>query len=90
MPASRRPASRRPTRNAAIAAVLLTEKAEVKLSPDVEVQARRLGRAAGEKVVAYARDRAGSPRRRPPRPPEEPVKLPEPKPAQKPEKKPGA
>ena len=34
----------------------LTEKAEVKLSPDVEAQARRLGRAAGEKVVAYAKE----------------------------------
>ena len=41
-------------RNAAIAAVLAAEKgAPEKLSPDVEAQARRLGRAVGEKVVAY-------------------------------------
>src|SRR5664279_5325890 len=40
-------------RNAAIVTVLTAEKADPeKLSPDVEAQARRLGRAVGEKVVA--------------------------------------
>ena len=44
-------------RNAAIAAVLAAEKAAPeKLSPDVEVQARRIGRAVGEKLVAYAKE----------------------------------
>ena len=78
-------------RNAAIAAVLVAEKDEVKLSPDVEVQARRLGRAAGEKVVAYAKTQGwlGAPEAAEGQPAER-VKLPEPKPPQKPEKKPGA
>jgi hypothetical protein len=39
--------------NAAIAEVL-GDKAAVKLSPDVEVVARGIGRAAGDKIVAYA------------------------------------
>ena len=74
-------------RNAAIAAVLKDERADPeKLSPDVEVQARRIGRAVGDSVVAYAKGKgwlgkaeAGE---------EMPVTLPKPKPAQKPEKKP--
>ena len=74
-------------RNAAIAAVLLTEKAEVKLSPDVEAQARRLGRAAGEKVAAYAREQGWIAAPEAAEAPEEPVKLPQPKPAQKPKPK---
>lgn len=71
-------------RNAAIAAALTAEKAADKLSPDVEVQARRIGRAAGDKIVAYAKEQGwlekgeGEEVR---------VKLPAPKPAQKPEKK---
>ena len=40
--------------NAAITAVL-GDKAAVKLSPDVEAAARALGRAAGEKIIAFAR-----------------------------------
>ena len=71
--------------NAAIAAALAAEKAAPeRLSPDVEAQARRLGRAAGEKVVAYAKEQgwlekpAGAEAQ-----PAEQVKLPEPKPAQK-------
>ncbi len=72
--------------NEAIAAVLAAEKtAPEKLSPDVEVQARRIGRAAGERIVAYAKEQgwlgkaeAGE---------EVQVKLPKPKPAGKPEKK---
>lgn len=71
-------------RNAAIAAVLVTEKAEVKLSPDVEAQARRLGRAAGEKVAAYAREQGWIAAPEATAAPEEPVKLPQAKPAQKP------
>jgi hypothetical protein len=74
-------------RNAAIAAVLTAEKtAPEKLSSDVEVQARRIGRAAGDRIVAYAKEHgwlgkaeAGE---------DVQVKLPKPKPAQKPEKKP--
>jgi hypothetical protein len=72
-------------RNAAIATVLTAEKAAPeKLSPDVEVQARRLGRAVGEKVVAFAKEQgwleqpAAAIAAQP-----EVVKLPEPKPAQK-------
>jgi len=42
--------------DAAIGAVLAAEKDNVRLSPDVEGQARRLGRAIGEKIVAYARE----------------------------------
>ena len=66
--------------NAAIAAVLSAEKDNVRLSPDVEAQARRLGRAAGEKVVAYAKERGwiAVPEAEAP-----PVKLPPPKPEQK-------
>ena len=75
-------------RNAAIAAVLATEKAAPeRLSPDVEAQARRLGRAAGEKVVAYAKEQGWIAAPEVAEAPEEPVKLPEPKPAQKPAKK---
>jgi hypothetical protein len=44
-------------RNAAIAAVLAAQKSGAeKLSGDVEAQARRIGRAAGEKIVAYAKE----------------------------------
>ena len=71
-------------RDGAIAAVLLTEKDEVKLSPDVEAQARRLGRAAGAKVVVYAKEQGWIAA---PEAAEEPVKLPEPKPEQRPAQK---
>jgi hypothetical protein len=43
------------TANAAIAEVL-GDKAAVKLSPDVEVVARAIGHAAGDKIVAYAKE----------------------------------
>jgi Domain of unknown function (DUF4410) len=72
-------------RNAAIATVLAAEKAAAeKLSPDVEAQARRLGRAVGEKVVVYAKEQGwlGTPEAAKAQP-EERMKLPEPKPAQK-------
>ncbi len=75
-------------RNAAIAAVLAAEKDEVKLSPDVEGPARRLGRAACEKIVAYAKAQGWIAAEAVEAQPEEPVKLPEPKPAQKPKPKP--
>jgi hypothetical protein len=74
-------------RNAAIAAVLVTEKAEVKLSPDVETQARRIGRAAGEKIAAYAKEQGWIVVPEVAETPEEPVKLPQAKPAQKPKPK---
>jgi hypothetical protein len=72
-------------RNTAIATVLAAEKAAPeKLSPDVEAQARRLGRAVGEKVVVYAKGQGwlGTPEAAQAQP-QERGKLPEPKPAQK-------
>jgi hypothetical protein len=72
-------------RNTAIATVLAAEKAAPeKLSPDVEAQAHRLGRAVGEKVVAFAKEQGwlGTPEAAKAQP-EERVKLPEPKPAKK-------
>ena len=74
-------------RDAAIAAALAAENATVKLSPDVEAQARRLGRAVGEKVVAYAKEQAWVAAPAAAEAPEEPVKLPPEKPAQKPSPK---
>jgi hypothetical protein len=71
--------------NAAIAAALAGEKAAPeRLSPDVEAQARRLGRAAGVKLVAYAKEQGWleKPEAVEAQPAEQ-VKLPEPKPAQK-------
>jgi len=72
-------------RNAAITTVLTAEKAAPeKLSPDVEAQARRLGRAAGEKIVAFAKEQGWleQPTAAVDAQPEA-VKMPEPKPAQK-------
>ncbi len=44
-------------RNQAIAAILETEKAlPERLSPDVDAQARSLGRAIAERIVAYAKE----------------------------------
>ncbi len=77
-------------RNAAIAAVLTAEKgASEKLSPEVETQARRIGRAAGDRIVAYAKEQgwlenAAAAEGQP----EQWVKLPEPRPTSKPKKKP--
>jgi len=69
-------------RNAEIATVLAAEKtAPEKLSPDVETQARRLGRAVGEKVVAYAKEQGWIAAPAAVEAPEEPVKLPQAKPA---------
>jgi len=76
-------------RDAEIAAVLAAEHDTVKLSPDVEAQARRLGRAVGEKVVAYAKEQGwiAAPAMAE-EATEQQVKMPEPKPAQKPKPRP--
>lgn len=72
-------------RDAQITAVLAGENATVKLSPDVEAQARRLGRAVGEKVAAYAKEQGWIAVPAPGEAqPEAAVKLPQEKPAQKP------
>ena len=76
-------------RNAAIAAALTEEKTvAVPLSPDVEAQARRLGRAVGEKIVAYAKEKGwlNKPEAEATEPTET-VKLPQPKLEAKPEAK---
>jgi hypothetical protein len=75
--------------NAAIASALAAEKAAPeKLSPDVEGQSRKLGRAIGAKFVSYAKEQGWLEK---PASAEvasdENVKLPEPKPEKKPEKK---
>ena len=85
-------------RNAAIAEALTAQKAPPeKLSGDVEAQARRLGRAVGEKIVAYAKgqgwlEKPAEAGEAPPDAQVEAVKLPEPRPEQKPvvAKKPAA
>jgi hypothetical protein len=86
-------------RNTAIAEALAAQKAPPeKLSPDIEAPARRLGRAVGEKIVAYAKGQGwldvppegaqqqdqseAQPQA------EQRVQLPEPKPAQRSGKKP--
>jgi hypothetical protein len=76
-------------RNAAIAAVLTAEKAgPEKLSPDVEAQARRIGRAVGDRIVAYAKEQGWLENAAAEGQPEQRVKLPEPRPTSKPKKKP--
>jgi hypothetical protein len=77
-------------RNAAIAEALAAQKSPPeKLSADVEGQARRLGRAVGEKIVAYAKgqgwlEKPAEAGEAQPEAQADVVKLPEPKPAQKP------
>jgi hypothetical protein len=84
-------------RNTAIAEALAAQKAPPeKLSPDIEAPARRLGRAVGEKIVAYAKEQgwlqmpadAGEAQTAQQPEPEQRVQLPEPKPAQRSAKKP--
>jgi hypothetical protein len=84
-------------RNTAIAEALAAQKAPPeKLSPDIEAPARRLGRAVGEKIVAYANEQgwlqaptdAGEAQTAQQPEPEQRVQLPEPKPAQRSAKKP--
>ena len=75
--------------NTAIAEALAAQSgAAEKLSTDVEVQARRLGRAVGEKVVAYAKEQGWltSAEAAEAAPDEKPVKLPRAKPEKKPAK----
>ena len=83
-PASRRPESRRRRTTRRSPRCSPPKKTPERLSPDVEAQARRLGRAVGEKVVAYAKEQGwlDTPAVAEAQP-EEQVKLPEPKPAQK-------
>ena len=74
--------------NSAIAAALAAQNSKEKLSPDVEVQARRLGRAVGEKIVAFAREQGWLTKveNAEAQPEEKPVKLPAAKPQKKPAK----
>ena len=54
---AKKPGATPPARNAAImAAVAAAGSPAERLSPDVEAQARSLGRATGDKIVAFARD----------------------------------
>ena len=68
-------------RNASIASVVvaLGSPAE-RLSPDVEAIARRLGRAAAERVIALAKEQGwiGAPETKPPAPPPSPAAAPAP------------
>jgi len=74
--------------NAAIASALAAEKAAPeKLSPDVEAQSRKLGRAIGAKFVAYAKEQGWLEKPEGEAATDAIVKLPEPKPEAKPEKK---
>ncbi|HEY1311759.1 MAG TPA: hypothetical protein VGF02_12485 [Pseudolabrys sp.] len=84
-------------RNTAIAEALAAQKAPPeKLSPDIEAPARRLGRAVGEKIVAYAKEQgwtqaptdADDAQTAQQVEPEQRVQLPEPKPTQRSAKKP--
>ena len=75
------------SRNAAImAAAAAAGSPAERLSPDVEAQARSLGRAAGEKVVAFAREQGWIEKAAEAATEEKPKKLPQAKPAKKPEK----
>ncbi len=83
------PARLAAAQNAAIASVLTSGGASpTKLSPDVAAQARRLGRAAGEKIVAYAKEQGWLAKPEAAAAPAEETRVisPERKPAQKPEK----
>lgn len=76
-------------RNGAIASALAaTNAAKEKLSPEVEAQARRIGTAVGDKIVAFAREQGWLQKAEGAEaaPAEEPTKLPAPKPGKKPAK----
>lgn len=84
-------------RNTAIAEALAAQKAPPeKLSTDIEAAARRLGRAVGEKIVAYAKEQGwlqapaegGEAQPAQQSEAEQRVQLPEPKPGQRSAKKP--
>ena len=88
---ARKPAAVPASRNAAIISVVGAAGSPTeRLSPDVEAQARMLGRAAGEKIVAFAREQGWLEKAAEAGPEEKPKKLPQAKPAKKPEKKPDA
>jgi len=88
---ARKPATVPASRNAAIISVVGAAGSPTeRLSPDVEAQARMLGRAAGEKIVAFAREQGWLEKAAEAGPEEKPKKLPQAKPAKKPEKKPDA
>jgi hypothetical protein len=81
--------------NSAIAAALAEQRAAPeKLSPEVEGQARRLGRSIGDKVLAYAREQgwleAAIAAAEPEKPADLPAAKPDKKSEQKPPKKPAA
>ena len=79
------------SQNAAIATALAEQKAAPeKLSPDVESQARRLGRSVGDKVLAYAREQGWLESNVVAGEPEKPADLPRAKPEQNPARKPAA
>ncbi|HLA21128.1 MAG TPA: hypothetical protein VJZ74_06685 [Pseudolabrys sp.] len=74
------------SRNAAIISVVGAAGSPTeRLSPDVETQARILGRAAGEKIVAFAKEQ-GWVKADEAAPEEKPAKLPRAKPGKKPDK----
>lgn len=73
--------------NAAIAAALAAEKSDpATLSPDVEAQARKLGRAVAEKIVAFAKEKGWleKPEAADAVAEEKAVRMPQPKPGPKP------
>jgi len=79
------------SRNAAIISVVSAAGSPTeRLSPDVEAQARILGRAAGEKIVAFAKEQGWVEKAAEASTDDKPKKLPQAKPAKKPEKKPDA
>jgi Domain of unknown function (DUF4410) len=85
----RKPAATPASRNAAIIAVVAaTGSPAERLSPDVEAPARSLGRAAGEKIVAFAKEQGWLEKTEGAEPgaEEKPKKLPPPKPEKKPAK----
>lgn len=80
----RKPATVAASRNAAIiAAVTAAGSPAERLSPDVETPARALGRAAGEQIVAFAREQGWLEKTAEATTEEKPKKLP-PKPGNKP------
>ena len=84
---ARKPATVPASRNAAIISVVSAAGSPAeRLSPDVEAQARILGRAAGEKIVAFAREQGWLEKAAEAGPEEKPKKLPQAKPEKKPAK----
>ena len=85
---ARKAAAAPASRNAAIVSVVAaTGSPGERLSPDVETPARMLGRAAGEKIVAFAREQGwlAKPEAAEAATEEKPKRLPQAKPGKKPE-----